>query len=131
MESISGRLERRRATLCGSTTIPDEERSFGGFVAHMHLAYLYLLHAKLARDWVDYRYRRRDRLRLLERVDGEQKRWELAKCVADTKCVAERWDRDHRSAATSRPGTARVAAQTPDRLPLHCLARATGRPETT
>jgi hypothetical protein len=68
---------------------PAEERSFEGFVVHMHLAYLYLLHAQLTRDGVDFRYRRRDNPRLLERVDGEPKRWELA------KCVAERWEADH------------------------------------
>jgi Domain of unknown function (DUF3644) len=55
----------------------------------MHLAYLYLLHAELTRDHVDFRYRRRDNPRRLERVDGEPKRWELA------KCVAHRWEADH------------------------------------
>jgi hypothetical protein len=35
-----------------------EVRSFEGFVVHMHLAWLYLLHAELTRDDVDYRYHR-------------------------------------------------------------------------
>lgn len=60
---------------------PAEARSFEGFVVHMHLAWLYLLHAELTRDGTDYRYRRRDNPRLLEKVDGEPKRWELAKCL--------------------------------------------------
>ncbi len=64
---------------------PSEPRSFEGFVVHMHLAWLYLLHAEFQRDHVDYRYRQKDRPRRLERVDGEPKRWELA------KSVAERW----------------------------------------
>jgi len=64
---------------------PAEVRSFEGFVVHMHLAWLYLLHAQLTRDDVDYRYWRKDNPRLLEKVDGEPKRWELA------KCVKERW----------------------------------------
>jgi hypothetical protein len=68
---------------------PAEERAFEGFIVHMHLAYLYLLHAELTRGGTDYRYRRRDNPRLLERIDGEPKRWELA------KCVAERWDVDN------------------------------------
>jgi hypothetical protein len=68
---------------------PGEERAFEGFIVHMHLAYLYLLHAELTLDGIDYRYRRRDNPRLLERVDGEPKRWELA------KCVSVRWDADH------------------------------------
>jgi len=64
---------------------PSEKRSFESFVVHMHLAWLYLLHAEFKRDRIDYRYRQKDRPRRLERVDGEPKRWELA------KSVAERW----------------------------------------
>jgi tetratricopeptide (TPR) repeat protein len=64
---------------------PAEVRSFEGFVVHVHLAWLYLLHAELTRDNIDYRYWRQDNPRLLEKVDGEPKRWELA------KCVKERW----------------------------------------
>jgi hypothetical protein len=51
----------------------------------MHLAWLYLLHAEFKRDRIDCRYRQKDNPRRLERVDGEPKLWELA------KCVAERW----------------------------------------
>lgn len=59
-----------------------EVRSFEGFVVHMHLAWLYLLHAELTRDSIDFRYwRTRGRARRLERVDGEPKRWDLATCV--------------------------------------------------
>lgn len=60
---------------------PAEVRSFEGFVVHMHLAWLYLLHGEFARDDIDYRYRRRDNPRRLEKVDGEPKRWELGKSV--------------------------------------------------
>jgi hypothetical protein len=60
---------------------PAEVRSFEGFVVHMHLAWLYLLHAELTRDDVDYRYHQ-ENPRLLLKVDGEAKRWELARCVA-------------------------------------------------
>lgn len=60
---------------------PSEPRSFEAFVVHMHVAWLYLLHARFARDGVDVRYRRRDNPRRFETVDGEHKRWELAKCV--------------------------------------------------
>lgn len=67
---------------------PAEIRSFEGFVVHMHLAWLYLLHAEFTRDGRDFRYRQRGNPRLLERVDGEPKCWELA------KCVAERWPND-------------------------------------
>ena len=58
---------------------PLEPRSFEGFVVHMHMAWLYLLHAELDRDDVDYRYWRTRRR--LERVDGEPKRWDLATSV--------------------------------------------------
>lgn len=61
---------------------PAESRSFEGFIVHMHMAWLYLLHAEFTRDGVDFRYwRTRGRARRLERVDGEPKRWELATCV--------------------------------------------------
>ena len=36
---------------------PAERRSFEAFIVHMHLAWLYLLHAELTRDSIDYRYR--------------------------------------------------------------------------
>jgi hypothetical protein len=51
----------------------------------MHMAWLYLLHAEFQRDHIDCRYRQKDKPHRLERVDGEPKLWELA------KCVAERW----------------------------------------
>ncbi|MGV0788674.1 DUF3644 domain-containing protein [Mycolicibacterium sp. XJ2] len=64
---------------------PSEARSFEGFVMHMHTAWLYLLHAEFQRDGIDYRYRQKDNPRRLEKIDGEPKLWELA------KCVTERW----------------------------------------
>lgn len=64
---------------------PAEARAFEGFVVHMHVAWLYLLQARFARDGVDYRYRRRDNPRWFVRVDGEIKTWELA------QCIEERW----------------------------------------
>ena len=61
---------------------PSEARSFEGFVVHMHLAWLYLLHAELTRAGVDFRYWRTEgRTRRLVRIDGEPKRWDLATCV--------------------------------------------------
>ena len=62
-----------------------EARAFEGFVVHMHVAWLYLLHARFIRDKIDYRYRDRDNPRRFVKVDGEYKRWELA------HCVEERW----------------------------------------
>ncbi|WP_242547901.1 DUF3644 domain-containing protein [Amycolatopsis sp. MtRt-6] len=61
---------------------PSEIRSFESFVVHMHLAWLYLLHAELTRDGVDFRFwRTQGRARRLERIDGEPKRWDLATSV--------------------------------------------------
>ena len=62
-----------------------EARAFEGFVVHMHVAWLYLLHARFIRDSIDYRYRERDNPHRFVKVDGEYKRWELA------RCVEERW----------------------------------------
>jgi hypothetical protein len=58
------------------------ERSLEGFVLHLHLAWLYLHHARFGRDGLDYRYRGRDGRRFV-RVDGEIKRWELGKCLRE------------------------------------------------
>src|SRR5450755_3548793 len=67
-----------------------EARAFEGFVVHLHVAWLYLLHARFIRDAVDYRYRDRDHLRRFVTIDGDYKRWELA------RCSEERWpDSDH------------------------------------
>jgi hypothetical protein len=62
-----------------------EARAFEGFVVHMHVAWLYMLHAQFIRSGIDYRYRDRDNPRRFLKVDGEYKRWELA------RCVEERW----------------------------------------
>lgn len=61
-------------------------RSFEGFVVHMHLAWLYLLHAEFQRDHVDFRYWAD--ARHLQKVDGEPKTWELG------KCLRHRWPSD-------------------------------------
>jgi hypothetical protein len=62
-----------------------EVRAFEGFVVHLHVAWLYLLHARFVRDGVEHRYRDPDNPRRFVRVDGEYKRWELK------RCVEERW----------------------------------------
>jgi hypothetical protein len=53
------------------------ERSLEGFIVHMNLAWLYLLHARFERDHIDYRYWEGNRL---NRVDGEPKTWGLKRC---------------------------------------------------
>lgn len=65
-----------------------EARSFEGFVVHMHLAWLYLLHAEFLRDGTDTRYWDRKFKRRLVRIDGEPKRWELQ------RSMEERWPDD-------------------------------------
>jgi hypothetical protein len=62
-----------------------EPRAFEGFVVHMHVAWLYLLHARFIRDGIDFRYPDRSHPRRFVKVDGDFKRWELA------RCVKERW----------------------------------------
>jgi hypothetical protein len=56
------------------------ERSLEAFVMHMHVEWLYMLHAKFKRDGPDYRYRQA-RGRRFVRVDSEVKTWELARCL--------------------------------------------------
>lgn len=62
-----------------------EARAFEGFVVHMHLAWLYLLHAEFVRDDVDFRYWDPKFKKRLLKVDGEPKRWELE------RSMKERW----------------------------------------
>lgn len=64
---------------------PFEPRSFESFVIHMHLAWLYLLHAQFERNKIDYRYWDPNKKNRLKKVDGEPKRWELE------RSVQERW----------------------------------------
>lgn len=65
-----------------------ESRAFEGFVIHMHLAWLYMLHAEFVRDEVDFRYWDPQYKNRLLRVDGEPKRWELE------RSMKERWPAD-------------------------------------
>jgi hypothetical protein len=65
-----------------------EARAFEAFIVHMHLAWLYLLHAEFMRDDVDFRYWDRTHKRRLLKVDGEPKRWELERSMKD------RWPSD-------------------------------------
>lgn len=62
---------------------PAEPRCFEAFTVHMHLAWLYLLHASFIRDDVDYRYWDATKKRRLVRIDGEPKRWELQRSVEE------------------------------------------------
>jgi hypothetical protein len=62
---------------------PKQPRRLEAFFVHMHLAWLYLLHARFQRDKLDYRYRKPNGW--FEKIDGEPRTWELA------RCVAERW----------------------------------------
>lgn len=61
-----------------------KDRRLEAFFVHMHIAWLYLLHARFRRDGIDYHYRKANGR--FVRVDGEPKAWEL------TRCVDERWD---------------------------------------
>lgn len=60
---------------------PAEPRSFEAFVVHMHLAWLYLLHAVFTRDGVDHRHWDPSRSGRLVKIDGEPKLWALSDCV--------------------------------------------------
>lgn len=62
---------------------PKQSRRLEAYFVHMHLAWLYLLHARFRRDSVDCRYRKPNGR--FERIDGEPKTWDLS------KCVSERW----------------------------------------
>lgn len=61
---------------------PSQPRSFEAFAVHMHMAWLYLSQAEMARDGVDNRYPDKKHPRRFVKVDGEYKRWDLALSVA-------------------------------------------------
>lgn len=61
---------------------PAEARAFEAFTIHMNLAWLYLLHAEFVRDGIDFRYWDPKRKRRLVKIDGEPKRWELARSAS-------------------------------------------------
>ena len=62
---------------------PRQPRRLEAYLVHMHLAWLYLLHARFRRQGTDYQYRLPNGR--IDRIDGEPRTWELA------RCVRERW----------------------------------------
>lgn len=58
---------------------PLQPRRFEGFLVHMHIAWLYLLHSEFRRDRIDYHYRLAGGR--FERVDGEPRTWDLKRSV--------------------------------------------------
>lgn len=56
-------------------------RAVEGFVVHMHVAWLYLLQAKFQREAVDMRYRLANGR--IDRIDGEPRLWDLARCIRE------------------------------------------------
>lgn len=75
-------LEASRAEMLVAVDLynqPAQARRLEGFYVHAHLAWTYLLHARFRRDGIDFRYRLPNGH--FERVDGEPKTWDLARCV--------------------------------------------------
>lgn len=62
---------------------PTFPRALEGFVVHMHLAWLYLLQAEFTRSGVDFRFPDARHKGWFERIDGEYKTWDLAKCIRE------------------------------------------------
>ena len=82
-----------------------ERRSLEAFVIHMHLAWLYLLHAEFLRDDIDYRYWE-------TRPDGQHRR------LAASRSSQTWLVRASRSEASSR----RVRARQAHFRPIHLRA---------
>lgn len=66
---------------------PRQPRRLEGFLVHMHVAWLYLLHASLRRQGVPYHHTLPNGR--IDRVDGEPRLWDLS------ECVARRWEPNH------------------------------------
>lgn len=67
---------------------PTSLRPLEGFLVHMHVAWLYLLHAGFEKSKTDYHYKDSKTGRYV-RVDGERKSWELQ------RCIEHRWPSPH------------------------------------
>jgi hypothetical protein len=63
---------------------PRQPRRLESFLMHMHVAWLYLLHASLRRQGVPYHYTLPNGR--IDRVDGEPRTWDLG------ECVSRRWE---------------------------------------
>ncbi len=59
---------------------PTSLRPLEGFLVHMHVAWLYLLHAGFDKSKTPYHYKDPKTGRYVK-VDGERKSWELQKCI--------------------------------------------------
>jgi len=66
---------------------PLTPRPLESFFVHMHVAWLYLLHAEFERKGIDFHYREKATRRYV-RVDGDKKSWDLEKCIVN------RWPND-------------------------------------
>jgi hypothetical protein len=64
---------------------PGSRRPLEAFLVHMHIAWLYLLHAEFEQSGINYSYLISAKPRRYMKVDGERKSWDLY------RCVAERW----------------------------------------
>ena len=64
---------------------PAGRRPLEAFLVHMHIGRLYLIHAEFLRAGIEYLYRDPKRPLRYIKVDGEQKTWEL------DRCIRERW----------------------------------------
>jgi hypothetical protein len=64
---------------------PGGRRPLEAYLVHMHIAWVYLLHAEFERDGVCYYWRDKKNPRRYVKIDGERKTWELE------QCVKERW----------------------------------------
>jgi hypothetical protein len=59
---------------------PLSPRPLESFLVHMHMAWLYLLHAEFQRDGTPYHFRNRNNGRYVK-VDGERKSFDLENCL--------------------------------------------------
>ena len=73
------RIAREEALLaCDLYNQRRHARNLEACIVHMSIAWLNLFHAVCIRDGIDYYYRKGRRI---ERIDGEPRTWDLAKCL--------------------------------------------------
>lgn len=99
---------------------PGGKNSLEAFLVHMHIAWLYLLHAEFKQSGISYYFRDPKHPTRYQRVDGEKKAWDL------TKCVRERWPDDSDPVRRNLEVTIRLRNRIEHRYEHGLMVSATG-----
>jgi hypothetical protein len=81
---------------------PASRRPLEAFLVHMHIAWLYLLHAEFVKAGINYHYRDPKNPTRYVKVDGERKSWDL------DRSLKERWPQESDAVRNNLEFTVRI-----------------------